>query len=219
VNKEKLFAYLEKQQSSELIKLLDDCYSCMKSRDIRNVFGDLEDRFLTEFKCDGEIILSNICKFMDDSLNGVYYAPFDINSKNFTDVPEETDMWFENLAGFLTESSHLSMQGNHAHAVQCFGILFTLINKLGSEDIVFADETGMWMLPIREEPCINAYLESAAAILEPDDYVSAVLPVIHYDSHSAFINNAYEKAKSLANKAQQALLDANIKQHNIRIKL
>ena len=84
VNKEKLFAYLGKQKSSELINLLDDCYSCMKSRDIRNVFGNLEDKFLTELKYDRENILRSIRKFMEDSLNGVYYAPFDIDSKNFT---------------------------------------------------------------------------------------------------------------------------------------
>ena len=219
MNKGKLFAYLEKQKSSELIKLLDDCYSCMKSRDIRNLFGDLEDKFLTESKCDGENILRNIRKFMEDSLNGVYYAPFDINSKNFMDVPEETDVWFEKLAEFLTESLHLSMQGNHAHAIQCFGILFELINKLGSEEIVFADEAGMWMLPIREEPCIKAYLESAAVILEPEEYVNAVLPIIYYDSHSSFINKAYETAQHLANKTQRALLDEKINQLNIRIKL
>ena len=41
MNKDKLFSYLKRQKSSELIKLLDDCYSCMKSRDIRNVFDHL----------------------------------------------------------------------------------------------------------------------------------------------------------------------------------
>lgn len=178
MNKEKLFAYLEKQKPSEVMKLLDDCFSCMKSRDIRNVFGHLEEIFLTELKIDGELVLENVRKFMEDSLNGVYYAPFDINSKNYMDVPEETDMWFEKLGELLIESSHLSKQGNHVYAVQCFGILFELINKLGSEDIAFADELGMWMLPIREEPCIRAYLESAASTLDPDDYVKAILRVL-----------------------------------------
>jgi hypothetical protein len=99
------------------------------------------------------------------------------------------------------------------------GILFELINNLGSYDIVFADEAGMWMLPIREEPCIKAYLESAAAILEPEEYVNAVLPVIHYDSRSSFLNKAYETAKRTANKNQNALLEAKINQTSIRTKL
>jgi hypothetical protein len=219
LNKEKLFAYLEKQKPLELIKILDDCYSCMKSRDIRNVFVHYEDKFLSESKSDGENVLRSVHKFSEDSLNGVYYAPFDINSKNFMDVPEETALWFEKLAEFLTEGLYLSMQGNHVHAVQCFGILFELINKLGSEEIVFADETGMWMLPIRKEPCIKAYLESAAIILEPEEYVHAVLPVLHYDSHSSFLNKAYETVNRTANKNQKALLEIKINQANTRTRL
>lgn len=210
MNKDKLFSYLKRQKSSELIKLLDDCYSCIKSRDIRNVFGHIENTFLKELHDDGKDILKDVQKFMDDSLKGTYYAPFDINSKNFMDVPEETDMWFEKLGELLTESSRLSTQGDHIHTVKCFRILFELIDKLGSEEIVFADEAGMWMLPIKEEPCIKAYLKSAAAILEPEEYVEAVLPVIRYDSYSSFINKAYEKSKSVANKKQQALLDDRI---------
>ena len=104
MNKEKLFAYLEKQKPSEVMKLLDDCFSCMKSSDIRNVFGNLEGKFLAELKSDGEVVLENVRKFMEDSLNGVYYAHFDINSKNYMGVPEETDF----MVSVATSSNKLS---------------------------------------------------------------------------------------------------------------
>lgn len=217
MNKNRLFSYLKRQKSAELIKLLNDCYNCMKTRDIKDVFGHIEHKIFNKIPCDGKNILNNVQKFMDDSLQGSYYAPFNINSKNFMDVPEETDIWFEKLGELLIESSQLSIQGDHTNAVKCFGTLFELIGKMESgEEIVFADELGMWMLPIKEEPCIRAYIKSAATILEPEEYIEAVLPVIRYDSHSAFKNKAYEKAKRAANKHQKALLEGKIVQLKIR---
>jgi len=175
MNKEKLFTYLKEQPASELLELLDACYCHMKTGEIQSVFGDLEDKFLAEAPSDGEEILNSVQKFIAASLNGDYYAPFDINSKNFMNVPEETDMWFEKLAELLTESLQLSQQGDHISAVKCFGALYELIDTvMASGELVFADELGMWMLPIRQEPCIKAYLESAAAILEPEEYVEVV---------------------------------------------
>ena len=207
---------MKHQKPSELIKLLDDCYGCMKIRDIKNVFGHIEDKFIKKSSGDGKAILKKVQKFQKDSLQGVYYAPFDINSKNFMDVPEETDMWFENLAEFLTESSRLSMQGDHVNAVKCFEILFELIDKM-CDEIVFADELGIWMLPIKEEPCITAYFKSAAAILNPEEYAKAVLPVIRQDSYSSFCNKAYAKAKSSANKQQKIVLEESIAHNKVRI--
>lgn len=207
MDKDKLLNDLKRQEPAELIELLENCLHCMKTRDIRHVFGSIENKFLRETSRDGNRVLKKAQKFFNDSLKRVYYAPFNMNSKNFSDIPEETDRWFEELAELLTESSQLSAQGDHRHAVKCFGLLFELMNKLGSDEIVFAEEVGMWMLPIEGEPCIQAYIQSAAAILEPEDYVETVLPLIHADSHSSFINRAYEKAKNFANEKQQRLLE------------
>lgn len=218
MNKTKLFDYLKKRKSSELIKLLDDCYSCMKTRDISAVFGHIESKLpVNKSPNGGNKLLKSVNKFRDASLNGEYYAPFDINSKNYMDVPEETDMWFEQLGDLLTDSTHLSNHGDHINAVKCFEILYMLMEKIDrGEEIVFADELGMWMLPINEEPCINAYFKSAAAVYDPDKYVKAVLPIIRSDGYSSFKNKAYDKAKRAANKSQKLLLDNEIIRHEIR---
>jgi len=218
MNKDKLFSYLKKQKVNVLIKLLDDCYCCMRTQDIRNIFGQIEDKFIKKSIDDGKAILKKVQKFKKDSLRGVYYAPFDINSKNFMNVPEETDIWFETLGDFLTESSRLSEQGDHTNAVKCFGILFELIDKMDDE-IVFADELGIWMLPIKEEPCIRAYFKSAAAILNAEEYAQVVLPILRQDSYSSFCNKAYAKAKLAANKQQKIALEEGIAQNKIRIGL
>ena len=187
----------------------------MNAADIRNVFGDLEDKFMAQLKSNSHDVLNDIHEFIDDSLNGVYYAPFDINSKNCSHIPEETDLWFEKLAEYLTECSHLSKQGQHQYAVQCFGLLFELIEQLGSDDIVFADEYGMWMLPIREEPCIEVYIVSAAAALSRDKYVQVILQLLDYDKPS-FMNKVYEKAARISSKEQMSLLTEKVIELNIR---
>lgn len=215
MNKTKLFECLKKKKKSDLISLLNDCYDSMKVKQISEVFSCMEEES-NKIPSDGNTVLKNVENFFKDSLNGVYYAPFDINSKNFMDVPEETDLWFEKLGDFMIESSNLSAQGDHINAVKSFEILFELSTKLGDDEIVFADELGMWMLPIDEKPCISAYFKSAAAILNPDEYASAVLPVIRRDSYSSFCNKAYEKAKHSASKEQKIALDQMIDHHKIK---
>lgn len=216
MNKNKLFKCLEKKKKSDLISLLNDCYDSMKTSQISEVFSCIRDE-LNKIPSDGDTVLKNVKKFFSDSLNGVYYAPFDINSKNFMNVPEETNTWFEKLGDLMIESSNLSAQGDHVNAAKSFEILFELSTKLGDDEIVFADELGMWMLPIDEKPCISAYFKSAAAIFSPNEYANAVLPVIREDSHSSFCNKSYEKAERAADKEQKAALDRMIDHHKIKI--
>ncbi len=82
------------------------------------------------------------------SMAGVYYAPFKINSKNWSHIPDETREWFDRLGDLLQASAQLTAQGNHLHAVACFGTLYTLIAAMeDGEEIVFGDEIGSWMIP------------------------------------------------------------------------
>lgn len=218
MNKARLFDYLKSKDSIELVQLLENCYDCMKTQQITDVFSQLEKEiFKKNPLIDGDLLLKEVGKFNSESQHGVYFAPFDINSKNYMDVPEETQMWFEKLGDLLTESTLLSQQNHHQHAVRCFRILYRLIeDPLLSEQIVFADELGMWMLPIKEEPCIEAFLRSAAAVFKPQEYVEVALQMIGYDRGSSY--NAYKKAIHLANEAQKTLLEEEIIRQKIIIK-
>lgn len=207
MNRDMLFKHFERLNEHEKIQLLKASYDNMNTQQKRNVFYQLEKVYINNNLIDADALLNEILKFREDSLQGVYFAPFMINSKNYMEVPEETDMWFEKLAELLLESTKLSQQGHHTEAVQCFNILFECVESMESgEDIIFADEYGMWMLPIHEEPYIEAYIQSAAAILNPSDYLEAVLPLIKRDGYTSFCNKVYEKAKLTANKKQQSLL-------------
>lgn len=209
MDKYTFFNYLETKRKDELIKLLSDCYDCMHTEQKTEVFVKLKEESINYMRVNGKVLLKAVKAFKTKSLRGDYYAPFDINSKNFMDVPEKTAMWFEKLAELLMESTQLTKQGNHVNAMQCFEILFECLTEMesGNHEVVFADKYGIWMLPIDEGPCISAYIQSAATLLNPEKYAKTVLPLIERDINYSSCNEVYNIASKAANKAQKTMLD------------
>ena len=68
----------------------------------RYIFGDLIKKSKPS-KITGKNIIKKSETFYKESLAGVYYAPFEINSRNFSQIPEETEEWFEKLGDLLQE--------------------------------------------------------------------------------------------------------------------
>ena len=162
-------------------------------------------------------LLKETKKFHQESFGGVYYAPFNINSKNFSYIPEETEEWFDRTGELLEASSKLTEQGEHSKAVECFNLLYELIGAMESgEEIVFADEYGSWMIPGDEEKYIKAYLSSLAHVASPDEFAASTAPIIKRDSHHSFYAEAYAVAMRVANKEQRARLQDEIKRQKIR---
>jgi hypothetical protein len=148
-----------------------------------------------------------------------YYAPFAINSQNFSDIPEETDAWFEQLDNFLARSTLLSDQGQHHDACTCFGLLYELIEQMErGEEIVFAEEVGSWMIPGDEKVYLRAYISSLAATTTPEDFAEAMVPLLRRDSYGAFVHKVYTTAIRAANTRQKAQLKVAITRHRIKIK-
>jgi hypothetical protein len=216
MNKELLFAHLRGQKPRVLLDFLEAAYDEMNTEQRWEVFDGAVKK-AKPLAVDGEALLEDVKQFQRDSLARVYYAPFDINSKNFTHIPEETRQWFERLGDLLTESARLSKQGDHVRAVACFQILYELVEAMNNGDeIVFADEYGTWMIPVDEKKIIAAYLASLAAISTPEQYAAAALPLVRRDSFESFSKKTYSAALRAANKAQKAQLKAEVEQHNVR---
>src|SRR5207248_5155842 len=108
---------------------------------------------------DGELLWHEIEEFRNDSLAGVYYAPFNMNSRNYRHIPEETRDWCDRFARFAADASRLTAQGEHAQAVACFAPLFELAEALAwGKEIIFAEEVGCWLIPADEKAWLKAYL-------------------------------------------------------------
>ena len=140
MDKEYLFENLKNQNNALLIELLNTAYDELSTNQRHKVFDKLVEQ-LPEPIVDAEKLLDDITVFYEMSLSGHYYEPFDINSKNFADIPEATEVWFEELGDYLELSKLLSQQGGHSVAIECFGLLNELIDEMErGEEIVFAGQ-------------------------------------------------------------------------------
>jgi hypothetical protein len=217
MNKDQLFQFLSSQDASILLKLLGSAYDQMDTYQRKSVFGKII-REIPPEPVDGETLLDEIEDFTRQSLSGYYYAPFAINSKNFMDVPEETEAWFEQLGDLLKASVQLSSQNDHLHATVCFRELYKLIDRMEyGEEIVFGDEIGSWMIPGDEKKYLAAYFTSLAAVSDPEEYVEATIPLIRRDSGHSLAGQAYASAIRVSNDEQRTLLEAEVQRLKIRV--
>lgn len=216
MNKTQLFEFLKTHEPSALLSLLSAAYDDMNHDQRQAVFGRVA-KAQPPAQVDGEVLLDEVEEFRRESMAGVFYAPFAINSKNWTHVPEETEEWFERLGDLLQACAQLTLQGNHLHAVTCFGILYELIDAMESgKEIVFADEMGSWMIPGDEKQTITAYMTSLAATATPGEFAAAALPLIQRDSWQSFTMQAYASAIRAANESQRIHLETEIQRQKVK---
>jgi hypothetical protein len=219
VNEKHLFELVKQQPSSALLDLLAHAYRELSVQQRQAVFGALV-RDAPPSSVNGPELLKRIKRFYGESVAGKYYAPFAINSQNFTHIPAETEEWFEVLGDLLQESARLTVQGEHSLAVECFGLLYQLIGRMEKgEEMVFADEVGSWMIPGEEKKYLAAYLSSLARVATPEAFTVTVLPLIQRDSLQSFSGQVYSVAIRVANKAQGASLKAEVKRQKVRTAL
>ncbi|MBI4321454.1 MAG: hypothetical protein HY675_23420 [Chloroflexi bacterium] len=216
MDKIRLFHWLSKQDSSVLLDLLSAAYDELNHDQRQAVFGHHSEA-VPPAPVDGETLFKEVRLFRQESLHGAYYAPFNMNSRNFSYVPEETKEWFDRLDDLLDASSELTAQGDHTNAVACFNMLYQLIDAMeGGEEIVFADEYGSSMIPGDEKQYIAAFMASLAATSTPEEFARVALPLIRRDSQQSFTTGAYSSAVRAATEVQRAHLEAEIQRQNLR---
>jgi hypothetical protein len=216
VDEQEVFAYLQKQKKAVLLDYLHSAFDAMNAMQRRAVFADTVRR-PTKAPVKGEQLREEISDFRRASLAGEYYAPFDVNSKNFMHVPEETREWCDRFARFLADASQLTGRGEHTQAVACFAVLYELIDALDwGKEIIFAEEAGSWMIPADKKVWLKAYLTSLAATATPEAFTAAALPLLKWDSGNSFSGQAYASALKVANPQQKTHLQAEVRRQTIR---
>ncbi|MGB3671822.1 MAG: hypothetical protein WA984_17050 [Phormidesmis sp.] len=216
MNEDALFKVLKRQTKATLLELLDSAYYEMNTQQRRHIFGALMEEskpakaIAREIKKESE-------EFYQESIAGIYYAPFAMNSKNFSHIPEETEEWFEKLGDLLQASTQVAKQKEHKSAVESFEILYQLIEKMEcGEEIIFADEYGSWMIPGNEQDFLDAYISSLADVKTPEEYTKVVIPLLKRDSYTSFCNKVYSLAVKHSSKAQESTLKAAVKEQKIK---
>jgi len=200
MNKERCFKVISLLKKSEILALLSDAYDVMKTPQRNEVFYKIQQQ------SEGLLVapkaaLKSAKKFLKDSLDDVYYAPFNVNSKNFMDVPEETDAWFSKLHDVLASAAKITEQKDYHVAIEIFKIAYDLIEMIDSgEDIVFADELGMWMCGFDEKPYERAYLQALFSAGNERQFVEVAIKLAKRDSRFSFSNKTYKTIKGVGDK-------------------
>ena len=185
---------LKKQTKEQLISLLLESYEVLNKPQRNRFFETIYDKVKTP-KFNAQNIHEEILKFYKESITGKYYAPFDINSKNFSDIPEETELWCDLLAKHFTNALELFDREEYEMATECFDKLYYIQVNM-CEEIVFAHELGTWMIPIKQATIIPKYIESMAKTKTAEGFKNGIKMLMDIDDYD------YKKTKVL-NKAMR----------------
>lgn len=162
MDEEVLFKALKKQTKTTLLELLYFAYYESDTQQRNDIFGKFVKQLKPQ-KIAAKDHVEKVEKFYNESLARVYYAPFSINSKNYSHIPEETEQWFDKLGYLLKHSSQLTKQKEYSSAVESFQMLYELIGQMeDGDEIIFADEYGSWMIPGNEKEIMESYIMSLA---------------------------------------------------------
>lgn len=149
LDRQRLLRALSEMDKTELLAYLEATLIAMDPLQVEDVFGELaRDRFVRALS--PEAVLEAIRQFQQDSVAGKYYAPFDMDSKNYNDVPLQTEAWFNEMSAWLNRVCDLAESGEIQSAKEGFRLLFKLLDNMTNE-IVFAHELGDWMIPTRRD--------------------------------------------------------------------
>ncbi|MBF0366612.1 MAG: hypothetical protein HQK50_13650 [Oligoflexia bacterium] len=218
MDKEHLLANLSRNKKDMLLEIIGTCFDECTIKQRNKIFGQFYNSILSWDEINENKLRSKIDKFKRDSFDGVYYAPFEINSKNFTHVPDETEKWFDNLGDLLLETKELANQNKPSEAIHCFQKLFQLIDDMaGGHEFIFADEYGTWMIPVRMSDITDCYISSAASVCNPKEFTEHLLPLFRRDSRESFSNHVMKHAKKYANNEQLKFLLEELKNQKIRV--
>lgn len=91
-------------------------------------------------------ILDLLRDFEHRSQAGMYYKPFLLDATTYSYVPPETQIWYAEVTRWLNYGCMEAKRGNSRHAFELLDICIRLLDDVGNDTIVFADEPGAWMI-------------------------------------------------------------------------
>ena len=96
-------------------------------------------------------LLEDVLDFHSDSLAGLYYHDFEVNSKNFMERSRGTINWMAEHNRLMNRCIQESSKGDPDQIRQSFDLLFNLLDEVDEcrDDIIFfADEAGAWQVGV-----------------------------------------------------------------------
>lgn len=200
----------------DLLSLLDRAIELIPQEQLPDLirgFFDL-DSFQVDEMVEDELILETVLDFQTDSLAGVYYESFRVNSRNYMDQSRGTINWIAEFNRLMDRCIKECEAGEYFQAHPAFEILIELLNEIDEcrDDIIFfADEGGSWQVGVSWEHVLPSYFNALAEVVEPEAYAQSVIKVVK--NHADYRRDIHLKtAMRIANPAQRKVLKAISKQ-------
>jgi len=127
-------------------------------------------------------ILAEVKKFHDAAIRGDYYESFSVNSKNWTDKSEGTELFIaehDRLVGRCVRAA--AAKGPLRPVREAFELLFDLLRRIdrSDDDVIFlADERGSFQVGLDCGTALPAYFRCLAEDTAPEDFAREVRRVI-----------------------------------------
>ncbi|WP_121971651.1 hypothetical protein [Leptolyngbya sp. BC1307] len=157
-------------------------------------------------------LLEDVEDFRDDSLAGLYYEAFRVNSRNFMDMSRETTNWIEQFERLINRCIRRCRDGEYVQTQQAFKILFNLLDEIdkgGDTIIFFADEAGSWQVGVEWAEVLPCYFTALAEVAKPEPFAQDVIHLVtahighDRDMH---LSTALKLAKPSQRKALKRLI-------------
>lgn len=114
------------------------------------------------------------------SVEGEYYEPFTVNSRNCTELSGGTEAWMDEALILFERATAASRAGELDEACAVFELLWDLFDRVDRvEDIIFfGDEHASWHVPVDYRAVLPAYFHALAATVTSTVFGARVLEII-----------------------------------------
>lgn len=200
-------------ETEQLLILLDRAIELIAPDQLPQLLEGILD--IDSFQVDDittQSLLEDVEEFRDDSLAGMYYEDFRVNSRNFMDQSRGTINWIAEFERLINRCLQQCQSGEYGEAQQAFKILFELLEEIdtGSDIIIFfADEAGSWQVGVSWEEVLPSYFTALAQVAKPKVYAQEVIHLVtehvNYE-RDRYLQTALKLAKPAQRKALIALM-------------
>ena len=200
----------------ELLSLIDRAIELLPQESLPKLIeGFFDPELLTVEELSEQTVLEEVEEFHTDSLAGLYYEDFEVNSKNFMEQSRGTINWIAEYKRLMKRCIKESSKGEVEEIRQAFEGLFDLLDEVDEcrDDIIFfADEAGAWQVGVEWDEVLPCYFKVLAAVVQPREYAEGVIKLVeshaNYNSENYF-KLALEVGKNPQKKALKARLAKN----------
>jgi hypothetical protein len=127
-------------------------------------------------------LLTAVKAFEKRSLDGEYFEPFDVNSKNCSAQSMGTTAWVAEYGRFLKRCVAEEELGDPAAVRESFDILFGLVDLIdeGSDEVLFfADDGGSWEFGEDWHEILPPWFRVLSCTSAPEEFAERVLAILN----------------------------------------